>query len=97
MAQLLADAANRGVRLVIETHSSLLLLGVQSLVAEGKLAPDKVILHWFQRNEEGLTDITTGELDEEGRFGDWPVDFDDVTLETQMHYLNAAERRRAKV
>ena len=41
MAKILADAANRGVRVVAETHSSLLLLGIQSLVAEGKLSPDK--------------------------------------------------------
>ena len=39
LAQLLADAANRGVRVVVETHSPLLLLGVQTLVAEGKLPP----------------------------------------------------------
>ena len=40
MAQILADAAKRGVRVVIETHSQLLLLGIQTLVAEGKLSPD---------------------------------------------------------
>ena len=37
LAQVLADAAKRGVRVVAETHSSLLLLGVQTLVAEGDL------------------------------------------------------------
>src|SRR5262249_45447559 len=52
MAQVLANAANRGVQVVAETHSSLLLLGVQSLVAEGKLSPDKVKLHWFSRNKD---------------------------------------------
>ena len=35
LAQVLADAAKRGVRVVVETHSSLLLLAVQTLVAEG--------------------------------------------------------------
>ena len=40
MASVLADAANRGVRVICETHSSMLLLGVQTLVAEGKLKPD---------------------------------------------------------
>jgi len=37
LAELLADAANRGVRVVAETHSALLLLAVQALVAEQKL------------------------------------------------------------
>ena len=45
LAKLLADAAKRGVRVVVETHSSLLLLGVQTLVAEGTLPPDHVALH----------------------------------------------------
>ena len=36
LAQVLADAAKRGVRVVAETHSSLLLLAVQTLVAEGR-------------------------------------------------------------
>ena len=90
MAQILANAANRGVRVVVETHSSLLLLAIQTAVAEGQLTPDKVILHWFARNDEGATDIQSAELDEAGRAGDWPEDFADVSLEAQMHYLKAA-------
>lgn len=93
LAQVLADAANRGVRVVVETHSSLLILGVQSLVAEGKLAPDKVILHWFQRGDDGATTITSADLDKAGAFGDWPEDFDDVDLEMQKRYLDASELR----
>lgn len=94
LAQILADAANRSVRVVVETHSSLLLLGVQSLVAEEKLAPDKVKLHWFSRSEKtGSTTVTSGDLDEAGRYGDWPEDFDDVSLHAQKEYLDAAEAR----
>ncbi len=93
LAQILASAAKRGVRVVVETHSSILLLGVQTLVAEGKLGPDKVKLHWFQREKDGRTVVRSGELDEAGRFGDWPEDFDDVTLDVQKRYLDAAEKR----
>jgi AAA domain, putative AbiEii toxin, Type IV TA system len=93
MAGALANAANRGVQVVAETHSSLLLLGVQSLVAEGKLSPNKVKLHWFRQNEKsGATTIASADLDEAGRFGDWPEDFDDVTLEAQKSYLDSAQR-----
>jgi predicted ATPase len=81
---------------VIETHSSLLLLGVQKLVADGTLDPAKVKLHWFQRDEQtGLTNITSADMDEAGRFGDWPEDFDDVTLTAQQQYLDAAEQKLA--
>lgn len=96
MAQVLADAASRGVRIVAETHSSLLLLGVQALVAEGKLAPEKVKLHWFKRRDDGSTEITSADLDETGAFGDWPEDFADVALEAESRYLDAAETRHRK-
>ena len=77
----------------METHSSLLLLGVQTLVAEGELEPDKIKLHWFQRDGDGRTQVRSADLDEAGRFGDWPEDFDDVTLQAQKEYLDAADRR----
>jgi hypothetical protein len=94
MARLLVNAANRGVRVVAETHSSLLLLGVQSLVAEGAIDPESIKLNWFQRNEqEGTTRITSADLDEAGRFGDWPEDFAEVALEAENRYLSAAEAR----
>lgn len=94
LAQILAAAAKRGVRVVVETHSSILLLGVQTLVAEGSLEPDKVKLHWFQREKDGRTVVNSADLDEAGAFGDWPEDFDDVSLQTQSRYLDAARARR---
>ncbi|GIK62482.1 MAG: hypothetical protein BroJett018_02760 [Chloroflexota bacterium] len=91
LAQVLADAANRGVRVVAETHSDLLLLGVQTLVAEGKLAPEKVKLHWFSRGDDGATTISSRDLDETGSYGDWPEDFGETTLTAQSHFMDAAE------
>lgn len=95
MGKLLADAANRGVRVIIETHSSLLLLGVQSQIADGHLDPKRVKLHWFNRSEtDGSTDIVSADVDDEGRFPGWPEDFDDVSLEAQQHYMDAVEKRQ---
>lgn len=90
LAQVLADAANRGVRVVAETHSSLLLLGVQSLVAEDKLSPEKIKLHWFKRRADGVTEVTSADLETDGAFGDWPEDFAEVALETESRYIEAA-------
>ena len=92
LAQVLAAAAKRGVRVVAETHSSLLLLAVQTLVAEGSLSPELVKLHWFTRDDNGATKITPADLDEAGAYGDWPEDFDDVDLKAQSRYLDAADR-----
>ncbi len=94
LAEVLAEAAKRGVRVIAETHSSLLLRAVQTLVAKGELAPELVKLHWFQRNpQDGTTHVSSADLDGEGAFGDWPEDFDDVELNSDKEYLDAAEAR----
>lgn len=92
LAKVLVDSAKRGVRVVAETHSSLLVMSIQSLIAEGYVAPDKVKLHWFQRNDDGITAVTSADPDKAGAYGDWPEDFADVTLEVESRYLDAAER-----
>jgi len=90
--EILANTINRGVRVVIETHSPVILLSVQSLVAEGKISPDRVILHWFSRKEkDGATVISPGELDTSGAFGNWPVDFGEIALGAESRYLDAVE------
>ena len=96
LAQVLATAAKRGVRVVVETHSSLLLLAVQTLVAKGDLSPELVKLHWFTRGENGATEINTADLDDAGAYGDWPEDFDDVDLKAQSRYIKAAQSRLAE-
>jgi len=97
MATLIVEAANRGVRVVIETHSSILLRALQTLIAKGEMPHEEVILHWFQRNAKtGLTSVESVTPDECGRTGDWPVDFDDVILQGDADYLDAVEARRVK-
>ena len=94
LAKILAETAKRGVKLVVETHSALLLLQVQTLVANGKLDPNLVKLHWFLRNsEDGTTAVKSADLDENGAFGDWPEDFGDVELKAEGAYLDAVEEQ----
>jgi hypothetical protein len=94
LAQVLAQAANRGVRLVIETHSSLLLRGILTQIAESKIANDKAILHWFERDSKtGISTVHSAEPDPAGRVGDWPEDFGDVELGSDNDYLNAVENK----
>ncbi len=98
LAKLLADGAKRGVRLLIETHSSILLRGIQTLVAQGELDPKLAKLHWFSRDEQsGETTVTSADLDENGAFGaDWPEDFDDTYLASERDYLDAVEARERR-
>ena len=94
---LIARAANRGVRVIAETHSSLLIRSIQTLVAEGKIDPENVALHWFARDpDSGVTQVTTATLDDNGTFADWPEDFDEVQLESEANYLDAVARRSVR-
>ena len=90
LAEIIAEAAKRGVIVVIETHSPLLILALQSLVAEGKLDPRLAKLHWFKRIRGGSTRVSSANLDDAGAFGDWPEDFADVTLDLEQRYIDAA-------
>lgn len=93
LAKLLAHAAARGVKVVVETHSSLLLRGIQTLVATDELDNELVALHWFTRNENGETIIHSADMDEIGAFGEWPEDFAEVELRAEMSYLDAVEHK----
>lgn len=96
LAASFADAAKRGVIVILETHSAILIRGIQTLVAKDELPRDLVKLHWFQRDASGMTRISSADLDETGAFGDWPEDFDDVELASENEYLSAAEAKLFK-
>jgi len=97
LASVLAEAAKRGVTVVAETHSALLLQSVQTLVAKGELSRELVKLHWFSRRpSDGATEVDSTDLDEHGRFAQkWPEDFDDVALQADSEFLDAVELRLA--
>lgn len=94
LADLIVRAANRGVQVVVETHSELLLLGIQKSVAQGALRPNQTCLHWFSRDQTGLTSIVSADLDEQGAFGQVPVDFGDVKMMAIRQYLASASQGR---
>lgn len=94
LAHIIANAANRGVIVVLETHSAILLRSIQTLVALGKLEPKQVNLNWFKRDDStGATRIQRAVPDENGAYGDWPEDFDDVAIRVESDYLDAIEQR----
>ncbi|HEY3735633.1 MAG TPA: DUF3696 domain-containing protein [Streptosporangiaceae bacterium] len=95
-ASLLWASVVRGVRIVVETHSALLIRAIQTIVAQGQLPPDDIALHWFSRDAtSGWTTVTSADLDRFGSFGDWPEDFDEVSLRADHDYLSAAEAAEA--
>jgi predicted ATPase len=94
LGTLLAQAALRGVRVVIETHSSILLRSIQTLVAKDVIDKDLVKLHWCTRDPKtGATNVQLAELKNDGSFGEWTEDFADVEMDVERAYLNAASAR----
>ena len=91
LGRLLAEAAARGVRVVVETHSRMILRAVQVAVGRGDIRPDLVGLHWFCRDPEtGMSTVRLADLQADGSFGDWPVDFSEAEDEADEAFLEAA-------
>ncbi|MEG6586880.1 AAA family ATPase [Dendrosporobacter sp. 1207_IL3150] len=91
MAKLLVESASRGVKVIVETHSSLLIRGIQIAVAKKEIPHGLVKLHWFNKLQNGITEVSSADLDRNGAFGEWPEDFDDIALMAEMEYLNTVE------
>jgi hypothetical protein len=96
LADILIQAADQGVRLVIETHSSLLILALQAAIAEERIAPSRVSLNWFTRDATGQTHVAEAQIGEDGSYGDWPEDFGTIELDLQDRYMTSVERRHAR-
>lgn len=93
LANILCRYVKKGKKIIIETHSSIFIRGLQTEVAKKNISSNEFSLNWFSQNETGETSIFESEIDEFGAFGDWPADFDDVYLEADTNYLNAVEER----
>ncbi|NLF03303.1 MAG: AAA family ATPase [Anaerolineales bacterium] len=88
----IVEAVDRDVQVVVETHSELLLMAIQRMVAEGRINQEDVALYWFRRPDDGVTDVQQGKLDAEGAYGDWPVDFASTSMSAMRDYIEAARR-----
>jgi predicted ATPase len=95
LAEIVASSVSRGVQVIVETHSSLFLLGLQTAVAKGALQSEHVRLNWFSTSDAGHTRIRAGTVDERGSISGWPSDFMDVRLDAEAEFLEAVEQNLA--
>lgn len=74
LAEHLCTAARAGeARLLVETHSEILLAAVQLSVVKGLVDPSRVAVYWTVRDEEGRTSVEPIEIRRDGRLeGAWP-------------------------
>lgn len=80
VGHLLALAASCGVQVIVETHSDHVLNGIRLAVHGGKIKPEDVCLHFFQRIEQSdqvLTQVISPRIDRNGRIDCWPDGFFD--------------------
>jgi predicted ATPase len=80
MGELMSLAANCGIQLIAETHSDHVLNGIRIAVHSGKIEPDKVRLHFFQRSDDQdqpRTQVITPRMDQDGRIDVYPEGFFD--------------------
>ncbi|MEQ8538368.1 MAG: DUF3696 domain-containing protein [Coleofasciculus sp. D1-CHI-01] len=90
MGELLALAASCGVQVVIETHSDHVLNGIRLAVHGGKLEPNDVQLHYFDRKEKDrqiYTEVISPRIDQNGRIDYWPDGFFDEWDKSLMTLL----------
>jgi hypothetical protein len=46
-----------------------------------------------ERDDEGWTTVRRADLQQDGTFGEWPVDFDEVQLEAGRRFLDALDQK----
>jgi len=92
LANVICEAVERGAQVVMETHSELMLLSIQTAVARRRLDPDSVVLHWFTRDvETEESEVCSKSLAPDGSFGPWPEDFSKVTMDAQLEYIRSIQ------
>ena len=77
MGQFLADVAQAGVQVILETHSDHILNGIRRAVKVGRLPAEQVSIHFFQSREDAGPQVVSPFLDRTGNIDPWPQGFFD--------------------
>jgi predicted ATPase len=76
IARLTCAAAESGAQVIVETHSDHILNGVRLVVKRGQIPADNVILHYFDRQDDGIH-IVSPVMGSDGMLSQWPSGFFD--------------------
>lgn len=86
MGQFLAEAANAGVQVIVETHSDHVLNGVRRAVKSGGIPAESVAIHFFRPRAEGEAQVISPLIDGFGNIDSWPDGFFDQ-FDKDMNYF----------
>ncbi len=77
MGQFLAQAAQSGIQVIVETHSDHVLNGIRREVKAGRLSSEKVVLHFFRARSPDAPQALSPVIDSSGNVDVWPDGFFD--------------------
>ncbi len=83
MGQMLALAASTGLQVLIETHSDHLMDGIRLAVKNNELSSSDAIFHYLSKSQDGISEIETPEIKDDGKLTFWPNGFFDQTLKNK--------------
>ena len=86
MGQFLANVANSGIQVILETHSDHVLNGVRRSVRGGRLNAKQVAIHFFRTRVEDEAQVISPMLDPTGNIDAWPDGFFDQ-FDKDMNYF----------
>ena len=77
MGQFLAEVANSGRQVIVETHSDHILNGIRRAVKSNKIPTGSVALYFFKQTMSGRPDVFAPTLGDDGSIDEWPEGFFD--------------------
>ena len=86
LAELAVRASIAGVQVIVETHSDHFMDGVRIAVRDGLILPEKTAFHYFER-VDGETNVSSPQIDADGRLSAWPSGFFDQHEENLARLL----------
>ena len=91
LADIISESVSNGKKVIVETHSHLMLMAFQKAIAKKIIPAADVVLHWFIRDEKGVTKISTTYFNEDGTFKnpEIPVDFADISMNLIKEFIEA--------
>ena len=95
LADVIVDVAMQRVRVVIETHSALFLLALQTAIAARIkcITPEHVAMYWFNRKDDGSTYVDRANIAFDGTYGSWPVDLASTAYDLQREFSDALAKQ----
>lgn len=86
VGKFLAEVANAGVQVIVETHSDHVLNGIRRAVKASDIPAGQVALHFFRPRTNGHAQVISPIIDSSGNVDTWPEGFFDQ-FEKDMDYF----------